>query len=82
MTETGAFPARVHFDFNDLAQDGTALVLRQHVEPGREVVPGDPVLLQDCEGNSMYGHVTDAHGRKVAVAVKPGSWCAWGEGTS
>lgn len=73
------FPARVHFDFNDLSQDGTAFVLQRHAEAGRELSPGDLVLLQDCEGNSMFGHVTGADAGKATVAVAAGSWCAWAE---
>ena len=66
------FPARVDFDFNDLGEDGSAFVLQRHVEPGCEVTPGDLVLLQDCEGNSMYGRVIEADTETATVAVAAG----------
>lgn len=77
-----AWPARVHADFNDLTADGTMFVLQRHAEPGRTIANGELVLLQDGDGNSMYGHVTEAGEATATVGVIAGSWWDCGNGSA
>jgi hypothetical protein len=71
--------ASVHVDFNDVDDDGRMRACYpDHVTAGASLAPGERVVLEDSEGNSMRGQVEgfENYGRGDLVRVKliMGTW--------